>query len=103
MPLNINLVHYLGPELATLARQLIAKGDQILSRLDELNALSAATDAAIARVAEDVIHLKDQITALEAQVAAGNALTPEEQATYDAIKAKLAAVDPDPTFPPVMP
>jgi len=108
------IVHVLDPELTAIARQLITKGDAILSRLDELKAANAAADAAIARIAEDVTHasevataeaaaLRAQITALEAQIAAGFETTAEEQAELDALKAKLAGIDPDPSFPPVTP
>jgi predicted nucleic acid-binding Zn-ribbon protein len=97
------VVHVLDPELMAIAHQLLTKGDAILSRLDDLKALDAAVDAAVARVAEDVQHLKDQIAELQAKVDAGFALTPEEQAILDSAKAKLAAVDPDPSFPPVTP
>jgi uncharacterized protein involved in exopolysaccharide biosynthesis len=73
--------HFHLPDLEALMSELA----------DKINAVSAAADQAIARVAADVEALKAQIADLE-----GKVVTAEDQAALDALKAKLDALDPVP-------
>ena len=82
-----------------ILRLYLTLGEKLMPLLDDIKAVSDEADAAIARGNADADHWKQQIADLEAQVASGGS-TPEVQAALGALKAKLAAFDLDPNFPP---
>ena len=100
--MTLKIVHCieLGPGLTALLTQI---AEALMSDwTGRLDALEAAVVAAEAKSAEDVANLQAQIAELKAQVEAGTA-TPEEKARFEALLARVAAIDPDPSFPPTPP
>jgi uncharacterized coiled-coil protein SlyX len=87
---------------ALLSDRLVTLEHAVSALTEKLDALEAAVVKAEAETAGDVAHLQAQITELRAAVEAGTA-TPEDLARLDALTARIAAIDPDPSFPPTPP
>jgi outer membrane murein-binding lipoprotein Lpp len=93
----------LSPAIESLFSGTVATLEAAMSALTaKLDALEIAVASAVAKTAEDVGELNRKIAELAASVEAGTA-TPEEIARLEVLTAQIAAIDPDPSFPPPPP
>lgn len=79
-------------KLDWIIQELIKLEYNMSALSDKLAEVGAAVDAAIVRVQEDVVALRQQIADLEAKVSENP--TPADMAALDALKAKADALDP---------
>src|SRR6476620_8591635 len=97
MTFRVDVHHYLHCEgqeqTLALLKQLITKGNTIMSLLDDLKAADVAEDAKIDALIQGHKDQKQLILDLQAQVAAGAVDTAALQSLVDAAKAKSAAID----------
>lgn len=100
MHIDVNHYHHF-PEWGVPLDKILLKLEQKMSALsDQIAVLTTSVDAAIMRSTTVVNDLDAKITALQAQVDAGNA-SPADVAALTALQQKLDALDP--TSPVVIP
>lgn len=81
--------------LTVLVKTYHTQEMKAMATLDErLDVMEAKTAAALVRIDEDVVSWTEEIAALKALIAAGQKLTPAQEARLDTLEQVIDGIDP---------